>query len=246
MKIATILALIAAVFMLQAGNPFDNKTFVIMGDSSTTPTRSWAGIIKERYLPESCTVINTAVNGSAWEVFGTKRRASIMQQWEQAKQLLQRQKKHADIIIITTGGNKLPDSRFSYKDVLALCSSDNAKLEDEQLKAAITTLKKIVEDHPESEIYLISNFYAKSSPEKDSLRLIYRDQLAALCDYYSCHLIDLTRNSGIRGRLELQADKRIFTTDRIHAYSEKGKERIARLVFAAISRDFPMPAKSKK
>ena len=241
-KFIAVLILAAACFV-RAESSFANKTFVILGDSSTTKVKSWANIIKERYLPESCTVINTAVGGSAWEYHGKRKYKPVLPQWEDAKKLLAAQKKSADIIIITTGGNCFPDSKYSYKDVLDFCDKTDLKGVEEQMRGAITALKKITEEVPAAEIYLVANFYAGANPAKDRRRLIYRDQLAALCDYYACRLIDLTRNSCIRGRLEIEKNKRIFTTDRVHAYTEAGKERIARLIFAAVKQDFPTPEK---
>ena len=242
MRKIMILLLLSAACLIYAKSPLDNKTFVILGDSSAIQSHTWSGIIKERYLPENCTLINTARGGSAWgEV--KKNRRPILLQWEDAKALLAAQRKTADIIIITTGGNCYPDSRYSYTDVLDLCDKNDLSDVDGQMRAAIIALKQITGEVPAAEIYLVSNFFAGSNPAKDRRRLIYRDQLAALCDYYSCRLIDLTRNSGIRGRLENIKEKRIFTTDKVHARTESGKERIARLIFAAIKQDFPSTEK---
>ena len=47
-KIITLLLLAAACFV-QAESPLSNKTFVILGDSSTTKAKSWAAVFKERY-----------------------------------------------------------------------------------------------------------------------------------------------------------------------------------------------------
>jgi len=108
---------------------------------------------------------------------------------------------------------------------------------------AVRSLRRIIADGPASDIYLVSNFYAGSNPQKDKVRRNYRMQLSALCDFFSCNLIDLTRNSNIRGYLENDMAARIFTSDTIHASREKGKERIARLIFSALKKNYPDPVK---
>ncbi|MDO5581352.1 MAG: SGNH/GDSL hydrolase family protein [Planctomycetia bacterium] len=210
---------------------------MILGDSSTTKDK-WPEVLISAYLPKSATVINTAQGGAIW---GKKSKIlSVVEQWNKAKDLLKGSK--PDILIITVGGNSFPDPKISYDDVLALCEQENTeKMAPDQMKEAILALRTIIADYPDLDIYLVANFYAGSNPKKDGIRRHYRTQLAALCDFYSCNLVDLTRNSNIRGRLEKDPKNRIFINDSVHITTEAGKARIARLIFAALKANYPDP-----
>lgn len=98
---------------------------------------------------------------------------------------------------------------------------------------AVHTLRTIIKDKPMARIYLVSNFYASSTPTKDSQRLVYREMLRALCDYFSITLIDITRNSQIRGYLENNSSSsgyHLYTDDGTHATRVAGRN----LIYAKI------------
>ncbi|MGI5924719.1 MAG: SGNH/GDSL hydrolase family protein [Lentisphaeria bacterium] len=203
------------------------KTIVIMGDSSTT-ANMWPEAMQRLYLPASCRVVNTAVGGTHWE--------HIAGQWFRAKAALGDQR--PDIVIITTGGNKFPDPASSYDDIIALC--ENASLQPVSPETyAVLNLRKITKEAPAVDLYLVSNFYAGSFPAKNRTRRAYRTQLTALCDYFSCNLIDLTSQSNIRGYLEKDPTQRLFTNDGVHAATDAGKERIARVIYGTLLRNYP-------
>lgn len=228
------------LFAQDAPETLANKKIVILGDSSTT-SEMWPSKLISLYLPSSAQVINTAQGGSGWGKLGSC--FSVEEQWEKAKKQLGEDVK-PNILILTTGGNCFPDSSLTYDDVITLCETAELNPDAGQMECAILALRKILSDCPELDVYLVANFYAGSSPAKDVRRRHYRTQLAALCDFYSCHLIDLTRNSGIRGRMEQTPEERIFTTDAVHLSTEKGKLRVARLIFAAVKANYPESEKS--
>ncbi|MDD4540175.1 MAG: SGNH/GDSL hydrolase family protein [Lentisphaeria bacterium] len=205
------------------------KTIVIMGDSSTT-AKMWPEAMQRLYLPAACHVVNTAGGGTHWE--------HIAGQWSRAKNALGDQR--PDIVIITTGGNKFPDPASSYDDIIGLC--ENTALEPLSPAAyAVLSLREIIQDAPAVDLYVVSNFYAGSNPAKNRTRRAYRTQLTALCDYFSCNLIDLTRQSNIRGYLEKDPAQRLFTSDSVHADTPAGKERIARIVYSTLLQNYPPP-----
>jgi len=212
-----------------------------MGSSANTP-EMWPQTMIRTYLPKSAKVINTAVPGSAWGVY-IQSSSSILEQWDRAKKQLPAGRQ-PDIVIITTGGNCYPDSKYGYDDVIELCLKDSAlKNFDDQMIVAVRSLRRIIADAPASDIYLVANFYFDSTPGMDKRLRHYRTQLSALCDFFSCNLVDLTRNSNIRGYLEVDRRTRIFTHDSVHASTEKGKERIARLIYSELKKNYPDPVK---
>lgn len=219
-----------------AGNsPFDGKIIVILGDSSTT-VNMWPSVFISDYLPPSARVINTARGGATWSQRPSI--PSILNQWRNAQKEIG-ENARPDIVIITVGGNRFPDSKLTYENVIDLCESKDLSAEKGEMETAIIALRTIIADCPEIDLYLVANFYAGPNPAKDRVRRNYRTQLSALCDFFSCNLIDLTRNSNIRGYLEKENSQRIFTNDGVHLSTDKGKARIARLVFAAISANYP-------
>ncbi|MDO5565991.1 MAG: SGNH/GDSL hydrolase family protein [Planctomycetia bacterium] len=218
-----------------APGPLDGKTFVILGDSSTTPNM-WPAMLIAEYLPDSAQVVNTAAGGATW----SRRRTipSIQDQWTNAKKQLQ-PGTSPDIVIITVGGNNFPDTKLSYDDVITMCESSNLDPTKGEMETAITALRAIIADCPAVDLYLVANFYAGAWPDKDRRRRHYRTQLSALCDFFSCNLIDLTRNSNIRGYIEKNAATRSFTNDGVHLSTDLGRQRVARLIFAAVVANYP-------
>lgn len=228
---SVITALLTCGIACGMEDTLDGKHIAILGDSSTVSNDAWPKVLMEKYLPSSVRVTSSAIGGSKWSG-----ECGILAQWEKAKKEFEG---IPDIIIITTGGNKFPDTAINYDSVLQMCRNLDLKTSGE-LETAIFSLRKIISDAPASEIYLISNFCAGSETVKDETRLRYRTQLTALCDFFSCRLIDLTRNSCIRGYEEKTPARRIFSTDGVHLYKEAGKERIARLIYGELRRDFPI------
>lgn len=214
--------------------PLDGRTVVVLGDSSCDATNwnVWSRILISNKAQLGCTVLCPALRSSGWSEL-EKEPFNVQAQWDSIKGSIEGILD--PIIIITTGGNELDQLLLNYEDGLDLCNSDTSNLNNPQ-EWAVQTLKNICEDKPGACIYLVSNFYA-TAPTKNENRRLYREFLTAMCDYFSCTLIDLTRNSQIRGYLESDADSNgyhLFTQDGVHAATSLGKNRIYKKIMSQV------------
>ena len=223
------------------------KTLVILGDSScsvgniennTGEKTSWAYRAHELGNIYGFNVFIYAVSGSGWSK--TPNSENVMYQWEQAKAQLQSINCEDPVIIITTGGNELNKLLLNYDEAIELCESDTTSLQNAG-EYAVQTLKNILEDCPKASVYLVANFYAGSSNAKNRNRRIYRNFLNAMSDFFTCSLIDLSKNAQIRGYQENDVNSNgyhLFTSDGIHAYNIDGQKRICRIILGRLVADF--------
>ena len=86
-----------------------------------------------------------------------------------------------------------------------------------------STLNHILEESPNSDVILVSNFYANSSVSRNSKRRAYREELKAFSDYYGLGYIDLSGLGIIR---PTTVGVGIYTVDGVHAYTEAGAQKI--------------------
>ena len=223
------------------------KTLVILGDSScsvdniennTGEKTSWAYRAHELGNIYEFNVFIYAVSGSGWSK--TPNSENVMYQWEQAKAQLQSINCEDPVIIITTGGNELNKLLLNYDEAIELCESDTTSLQNAG-EYAVQTLKNILEDCPKASVYLVANFYAGSNIAKNRNRRIYRNFLNAMSDFFTCSLIDLSKNAQIRGYQENDVNSNgyhLFTSDGIHAYNIDGQKRICRIILGRLVADF--------
>lgn len=205
------------------------REVVVMGDSSCDVSyfNCWARLLQSRATMMGIQGHFLGVRSTGWST--SIATPNVLSQWNGDKSNILSTR---PIIIITTGGNEIENLQLSYNDTMALCRT-TISTPSSPAEWAVHTLRTIINDKPMARIYLVSNFYASSTPTKDSQRLVYRDMLQALCDYFSITLIDMTRNSQIRGYLEndsASSGYHLYTNDGTHATKVAGQN----LIYAKI------------
>ena len=212
------------------------RDVVVLGDSScdVNARNCWAKILQGRAGAMGVSGFFPGKSSSGWSTDITTPNAN--EQWEDVRSSVVSLR---PVIIITTGGNEIENLQLSYDETIALCKQaiitpSNAS------EWAVFTLRSIINDKPMARIYLVSNFYAKSTESKDEQRRIYREMLRALCDYFSITLIDLTRNSQIRGYLENTSGSpgyHLYTPDGTHATEVNGRYLIYSKIMGFVCRE---------
>lgn len=205
------------------------REVVVMGDSSCDVSyfNCWAKLLQSRATMLGIQGHFLGVRSTGWST--SIATPNVLSQWNGEKSNILSTR---PIIIITTGGNEIENLQLSYDDTMALCRA-TISTPSTPGEWAVHTLRTIINDKPMARIYLVSNFYASSTPTKDSQRLVYREMLRALCDYFSITLIDMTRNSQIRGYLENDSSSsgyHLYSDDGTHATRVAGRN----LIYAKI------------
>ena len=212
------------------------REVVVLGDSScdVTARDCWAKILQGRTAAMGVSGFFPAKGGSGWSTAMTLPNANG--QWENIRSSVESSR---PIVIITTGGNEIQNLQLTYDETIALCKQTIITPANAS-EWAVYTIRSIIEYKPMARIYLVSNFYASSTETKDEQRRTYREMLRALCDFFSITLIDLTRNSQIRGYLENTSGSpgyHLYTPDGTHATEVNGRYLIYSKIMGFVCRE---------
>lgn len=216
------------------------REMVVLGDSESAIVNHncWARVLSGRCNRMAVTGFFEANGGTGW--LPQTKDPHVLAQWNDCAGSIITDR---PIVVIGSGGNDVEDhpdkyQGLSYDDMLSLC--DEAIESPDTLEEwMVYTLRQIVSDKPMARIYLVSNYYAGSTSAKDAWRRGFREELRALCDYFSITLIDLTRNSQIRGFLENDSESsgyHIYTDDGVHATRVAGRYLIYHRIMEVITR----------
>lgn len=212
------------------------REVVVLGDSScdVNARDCWAKVLQGRVTAMGVSGFFPGKGGSGWSTDVTLPNANG--QWEDIRSGVESLR---PVIVITTGGNEIANLQLSYDETIALCKQEITTPANAS-EWAVYTLRNIINDKPMARIYLVSNFYATSSETKDEQRRTYREMLRALCDFFSITLIDLTRNSQIRGYLENTSGSpgyHLYTPDGTHATEVNGRYLIYAKIMGLVCRE---------
>lgn len=212
------------------------REVAVLGDSScdVDARDCWAKVLQGRAAAMGVSGFFPGKGGSGWSTDLATPNANG--QWENIRSGVESLR---PVIIITTGGNEISNLQLSYEDTIALCKQAITTPANAS-EWAVYTLRNIVSDKPMARIYLVSNFYASSTETKDDQRRTYLEMLRALCDYFSITLIDLTRNSQIRGYLENTSGSpgyHLYTPDGTHATEVNGRYLIYSKIMGFVCRE---------